>query len=118
MKKKSEGTKEAENPKKVDNEAKVIDLKLTWVQIIVSLGKPLWDADLKKWRVLNGYQSVIGNQQGQLFFEVTFTDTPYWENFLQKNLYFNIPDGKENIKNDGDNGSDKKGKRTKKKDEG
>jgi len=26
-----------------------------------------------------------------MFFEVTFTDTPYWENFTEKELYIDIP---------------------------
>ena len=90
-KKKEELPKSKKNEKKQDNEnIKIVNQKLGWLQIIVSLGKPLYDTDKKKWRVLNGYQSVLGNKDGQLFFEVTFTDTPYWENFKEKNLYFNI----------------------------
>lgn len=26
-----------------------------------------------------------------MFFEVTFTDSPYWENFVEKRLYLEIP---------------------------
>lgn len=65
--------------------------KLEWVQILVLIGKPLWDAQKKKWRILNGYKSVLGNQNNQMFFEVTFTDSPYWENFFEKQLYMDIP---------------------------
>lgn len=64
---------------------------LGWFQIIMLIGKPLWDSKQKKWRILNGYQSVLGNNN-QMFFEVTFTDTPYWENFGEKTLYLNIPE--------------------------
>ena len=70
---------------------KEINQKLGWVQILLLLGKPLWDDELKKWRVLNGYQSVLGNSNNQMFFEVTFTDSPYWENFIEKRLYLEIP---------------------------
>ena len=117
MKKKHEEKKEEKPEKEMVSEPKALDPKLTWVHIIVSLGKPLWDADSRKWRVLNGYQSILGNQQNQMFFEVTFTDTPYWENFMEKNLYFNIPTEKENIKDDGNKGSNEKGKQTKTKNE-
>lgn len=63
---------------------------LNWFQIIMLMGKPLWDAKQRKWRILNGYQSVLGNNN-TLYFEVTFTDTPYWEDFTEKELYINTP---------------------------
>lgn len=100
-KKKSNATKKIENPKKIDNEGKqeTTTKKLGWVQILLLLGKPVWDAQTKKWRILNGYQSVLGNQNNQIFFEITFTDTPYWENFVEKELYIDIPkEQKETIK--------------------
>ena len=92
-KKKEDETKQNKMPKKVDsNEKKKTDnKKLGWVQILVLLGKPIWDAQKKKWRVLSGYQSVLGNQNNIIFFEVTFTDTPHWENFIEKQLYIDIP---------------------------
>ena len=34
---------------------------LSWFQIIMLIGRPLWDKTRKKWRILNGYQSVLGN---------------------------------------------------------
>lgn len=83
---------------------------LSWFQIIMLIGRPLWDAVNKKWRVLNGYQAVLGNTN-QLFYEVTFTDTPYWENYNDKKLYLNVPVEKEKSKEKGDKKSNKKGKR-------
>ena len=92
-KKKEEETKSNKNPKKIDNNEnqETSTQKLGWVQILLLLGKPVWDAQIRKWRVLNGYQSVLGNQNNKMFFEVTFTDTPYWENFTEKELYIDIP---------------------------
>lgn len=118
-KKKDNVTELSENPKKVDNEENqiVTNKKLGWVQILLLIGKPLWDAQKKKWRVLNGYQSVLGNQNNQMFFEVTFTDTPYWENFVEKQLYMDIPKEQEASTEDGTKGSNKKGKRAKTEDE-
>ena len=91
-KKKEDETKQNKIPKKVDNNEKqeTDNKKLGWVQILVLLGKPIWDAQKKKWRVLSGYQSVLGNQNNIIFFEVTFTDTPHWENFIEKQLYIYI----------------------------
>ena len=43
-----------------------------------------------------------------MFFEVTFTDSPYWENFIEKELYIDIPKEQED-KSNADNGSNKKG---------
>lgn len=100
-KKKEDETKSNKIPKKIDNNEKqeTSTQKLGWVQILLLLGKPVWDAQMRKWRVLNGYQSVLGNQNNQTFFEVTFTDTPYWENFINKELYINIPDEQEDKTN-------------------
>ena len=110
-KKKEDETKSNKVPKKIDNNEKqeTSTKKLGWVQILLLLGKPVWDAQMKKWRVLNGYQSVLGNQNNQTFFEVTFTDTPYWENFIDKELYINIPDEQED-KTNGDKRINKEGK--------
>lgn len=118
-KKKDNVTESSEIPKKIDNKENeiVINQKLGWVQILLLIGKPLWDAQKKKWRVLNGYQSVLGNQNNQMFFEVTFTDTPYWENFIEKELYMDIPKEQEASTEDGNKGSNKEGKRTKAEDE-
>lgn len=93
MPKKKDETKSNKIPKKIDsNEIQESNnQKLGWVQILLLIGKPLWDAQKKKWRVLNGYQSILGNQNNQMFFEVTFTDSPYWENFIEKRLYLEIP---------------------------
>ena len=109
-KKKEEETKSNKNPKKIDDNEKqeTSTQKLGWVQILLLLGKPVWDAQMRKWRVLNGYQSVLGNQNNQMFFEVTFTDSPYWENFIEKELYIDIPKEQED-KSNADNGSNKKG---------
>ena len=82
---------------------------LSWFQIIMLIGRPLWDAVKKKWRVLNGYQAVLGDTN-QLFYEVTFTDTPYWENFADKKLYINLPVKKEEEQENGDKGSNNKDK--------
>ncbi len=92
-KKKKEEIKQNEDPKKAEEQTKEnnTNQQLGWVQILLLLGKPLWDDELKKWRVLNGYQSVLGNSNNQMFFEVTFTDSPYWENFIEKQLYLEIP---------------------------
>lgn len=118
-KKKDNVTESSKIPKKIDNEENqtVTNQKLGWVQIILLIGKPLWDAQKKKWRVLNGYQSILGNQNNQMFFEVTFTDTPYWENFVEKQLYLDISKEQEDKTENGDKGSDKKSKRAKAKDE-
>lgn len=45
-KKKDNVTELSENPKKVDNEENqiVTNQKLGWVQILLLIGKPLWDA--------------------------------------------------------------------------
>lgn len=108
--KKDDVTKPNEIPKKIDSNEKQerSNQKIGWVQILLLLGKPIWDAKRKKWRILNGYQSVLGNQNNQMFFEVTFTDSPYWENFIEKELYIDIPKEQED-KSNADNGSNKKG---------
>lgn len=113
-KKKEDETKSNKIHKKIDSneKQKVNTQKLGWVQIILLLGKPLWDEQKKKWRVLNGYQSILGNQNNQIFFEVTFTDSPYWENFIEKQLYTNIPKEQEDQMKNGNKGSNKKGQRT------
>ena len=82
---------------------------LSWFQIIMLIGRPLWDKTRKKWRILNGYQSVLGNTNN-LFCEVTFTDTPYWENYADKQLYLSVPVEKEKQKESGDKGSNNKDK--------
>ena len=73
---------------------------LSWFQILMLIGRPLWDKKRKKWRVLNGYQAVLGNTNN-LFYEVTFTDTPYWENYADEQLYLNVPAEKEKQKESG-----------------
>ena len=52
-----------------------------------------------------------------MFFEVTFTDSPYWENFIEKQLYVDIPKEQEVKAANGDKGSGKKSKRAKTEDE-
>ena len=56
---------------------------LSWFQIIMLIGRPLWDKTRKKWRVLNGYQAVFVNSTN-LFYDVTFIDTPYWESYADE----------------------------------
>lgn len=114
--KKDDVTKPNEIPKKIDSNEKqeTSNQKIGWVQILLLLGKPIWDAKRKKWRILNGYQSVLGNQNNQMFFEVTFTDSPYWENFIEKELYIDIPKEQED-KSNADNGSNKKANELKQK---
>lgn len=109
-KKKEDETKSNKIPKKIDNNKKqeTVTQKLGWVQILLLLGKPVWDAQTKKWRVLSGYQSVLENQTNRMFFEVTFTDVPHWENFTEKELYLDIPKEQED-KTNADNRSNKKG---------
>ncbi len=109
-KKKEDATKSNKIPKKIDNNEnqETSTQKLGWVQILLLLGKPVWDAKCKKWRILNGYKSVLGNQNNRMFFEVTFTDSPYWENFIEKELYIDIPKEQED-KSNADSGSNKKG---------
>lgn len=118
-KKKEDETKQNKIPKKDDNnENQELDnKKLGLVQILFMLGKPLWDEEKKKWRVLNGYQAVLGNQNNNIFFEVTFTDTPYWENFIEKQLYIDIPKKQEEYLNDGNKNSNKKSERIETEDE-
>lgn len=82
---------------------------LSWFQILMLIGRPLWDKKRKKWRVLNGYQAVLGNTNN-LFYEVTFTDTPYWEIYADEQLYLNVPAEKEKQKESGDKGSNNKDK--------
>ena len=96
--------KEEKNKKQENSECPII---LGWFQIIMLIGKPLWDVKLNKCRILNGYQSVLGNNN-RLFYEVTFTDTPYWENFIEKQLYINIPKTEEDKSSYGNKNSDKK----------
>ena len=88
--------------KNKDDPEKASTEMLNWFQIIMLMGKPLWDAKKRKWRILNGYQSVLGNNN-VLYYEVTFTDTPYWEDFTEKEMYINIPEeiktNKELLKN-------------------
>ena len=84
MPKKKE-TKQNEKPK-IDNNAEnqeTTNQKLGWVQILLLLGKPLWDAQKKKWRVLNGYQSVLGNSNNQMFFGKILLKNNYMWIFLK-----------------------------------
>lgn len=118
-KKKDNVTESSKIPKKIDNEENqtVTNQKLGWVQILLLIGKPLWDAQKKKWRVLSGYQSVLGTQNNIIFFEVTFTDTPHWENFIEKQLYIDIPKKQEENSNNGSKNSNKKSERIETEDE-
>ena len=54
MKKQNQEKAEKENQDKSQQ-------MLSWFQIIMLIGRPLWDKTRKKWRVLNGYQAVLGN---------------------------------------------------------
>ena len=51
-KKKENETKSNKIPKKIENNKKqeTVTQKLGWVQILLLLGKPVWDAQTKKWR--------------------------------------------------------------------
>lgn len=107
MKKQNQEKEKAEKENK--DESQQIQQMLSWFQIIMLIGRPLWDKKRKKWRILNGYQSVLGNTNN-LFYEVTFTDTPYWENYADKQLYLSVPVEKEKQKESGDKGSNNKDK--------
>lgn len=97
------------------DEPKENNVLLDWSQIIMLMGKPLWDNKGHRWRILNGYKSTLGNNNN-MFFEVTFTDTPHWENFIEKELYLNVP--KENKTNEKDKeNSNKSPKNNKNKEE-
>lgn len=104
MKKQNQEKEKAEKENKDESQQ-----MLSWFQIIMLIGRPLWDKKRKKWRVLNGYQAVLGNTNN-LFYEVTFTDTPYWENYADKQLYLSVPVEKEKQKESGDKGSNNKDK--------
>ena len=104
MKKENQEKEKAEKENKDESQQ-----MLSWFQIIMLIGRPLWDKTRKKWRVLNGYQAVLGNTNN-LFYEVTFTDTPYWENYADKQLYLSVPVEKEKQKESGDKGSNNKDK--------
>ena len=78
-------------------------------RLVIRSVKPMENKKRKKWRVLNGYQAVLGNTNN-LFYEVTFTDTPYWENYADEQLYLNVPAEKEKQKESGDKGSNNKDK--------
>lgn len=118
-KKKEAETKQNNIPKEIDNNQnnETDNEKLSWVQILLLLGKPLWDAQKKKWRVLSGYQAVLGYQNNKIYFEVTFTDTPNWENFIEKQLYIDIPKKQEEHSNNGNKNSNKKSERIEAEDE-
>jgi hypothetical protein len=90
--------------KKINIEQEANNQQLGWSQILVLLGNPIWDVKKEKWRILNGYQSVMSNTNNQVFFEITFTDTPYWENFAEAKLYLTTPQKKEKQKENGDKG--------------
>lgn len=81
----------------------VLPIKKQWFDMIISGEKK------EEYREIKPYN--------QMFFEVTFTDSPYWENFIEKQLYMDIPKEQEASVEDGDKGSNKKGKRTKTEDE-
>lgn len=66
----------------VIEENKGIEEKLDWVEIIGSVGKPVWDNKLKKWRVLDYY-----GRENDIFY-VSFSDTSNREKFEEKELYF------------------------------
>lgn len=55
--------------------------KMYWKDILMNVGKPIWDNIFKKWRILTGYQYEEGK------YYVTFSDTPHWELFKDKKLY-------------------------------
>ena len=88
-----------ENKMKNEKEAKKeLQEPLGWKKIIELLGTPLWDYESKKWRILDGYKCIIGNDN-KTYLNVSFTDTKNWIDFEDVKLYTNvIYDEKENKK--------------------
>ena len=64
------------------------------------IGKPIWDATKKKFRVINGYKATLSKVTNSVIAEITFTDTLYWEEFTQQKLYINVPIEKKEQKED------------------
>lgn len=87
LKKKIEGTKQEQNPKKIDNiekqqpeqEDKPIPIK--WEELDKHIGQPVWDTRKKKWRVLDGYKRM------QNTYAITFSDIADWVSFNDRFLY-------------------------------
>lgn len=61
-------------------ENKKID-KLSWEEIINSVGKPVYDKKSKKWRVIDGYERLRDD------FFVKFTDSSDFKYFYVLKLY-------------------------------
>ena len=82
-KKKTNGTKQSEIPKKVDNEVepKMKPVAIKWYELEQYVGQPIWDTREKKWRVLEGYRRT-GNT-----YSITFSDIADWCSFLDRELY-------------------------------
>lgn len=82
-KKKTNGTKQSEIPKKIDNEAepKMKPVAIKWHELEQYVGQPIWDTREKKWRVLDWYRRT-GNT-----YSITFSDIADWCSFLDRELY-------------------------------
>lgn len=55
--------------------------KLDWEEIILNIGKPVYDKKHKKWRVLEGYSKVEDD------YYILFSDNTTWFDFKYCNLY-------------------------------
>lgn len=55
--------------------------ELDWEEIHIFINKPVYDKNIKKWRILNGYKR-LGDS-----WEIHFTDCCNWEAFNGKKLY-------------------------------
>lgn len=82
-KKKEQDTKQAKNPKKVDNKEKQENKPeaIKWEELDKYIGQPVWDSREKEWRVLVGYKRHKNT------FSITFTDVLDWQSFCDRFLY-------------------------------
>ena len=78
LKKKIEGTKQEQNPKKIDNIEKQ---QPEQEELDKHIGQPVWDTREKKWRVLDGYKRM------QNTYAITFSDIADWVSFNDRFLY-------------------------------
>lgn len=119
MKKKKEQEQNQEQPIQQLKQDKATgdEEQLNWLQIMLLIGKPIWDNNKKKYRIISGYKATQSKITNDIIAEITFTDTLHWEEFTHQKLYTNIPANKEEKKEDGSERSDNEGERTKTKDE-
>lgn len=55
--------------------------KLDWEEIILNVGKPVWDSKENKWRVLEGYKKILDKSC------IKYTDSINWYDFKSSKLY-------------------------------